>query len=409
MIIKKFTAGTETEAILMAKEELGVDAVVMNVKKNTPKGIYRLFRKPAVEITAALDENIVYQNKREEGIRRNSAFFSEDSTPAATLDVSLEAADKRRAAFENSTAIEQKLNQLQSLLESQMAERTTAASQESEIETAAEKEPEKEDSNMVCMKLIYNQLVANEVNETYVNQIIGEIENKLKKDAGINNILMSIYQKIVLKLGQIKTIEVEEDQTKYIYFIGPTGVGKTTTIAKIASTLKMNQKKKVALMTADTYRIAAVEQLTTYANILDIPLRVVYSADEVKEAMEEMREYDVVLIDTAGRSHKNREQRDDVEGLINAIPPEEREVYLVVSATTKYQDLIKIAESYSEITDYALIFTKLDETSSIGNILNLHMKTGAALSYAAFGQNVPNDISVIDAQNIAKQLLGGNE
>ena len=270
-------------------------------------------------------------------------------------------------------------------------------------------EEDEDDSNIACMQLIYNQMVANEVDEQYANQVIGEIENKLKKNAGVNNILMSMYQKLVLKLGQIKTIELDDNQVKYIFFVGPTGVGKTTTIAKIASMLKMNQKKKVALMTADTYRIAAVEQLTTYANILDIPLRVIYSADEVAEARNQAGDYDVILVDTAGRSHKNREQRDDLEQLLNTVPPEHREVYLVLSATTKYRDLLRITDIYSQITDYSLIFTKLDETGSIGNILNLHMKTGAPLSYATFGQNVPDDISVIDPQNVAKQLLGGSE
>ncbi|MDE7211676.1 MAG: flagellar biosynthesis protein FlhF, partial [Lachnospiraceae bacterium] len=116
-----------------------------------------------------------------------------------------------------------------------------------------------------------------------------------------------------------------------------------------------------------------------------------------------------VLVDTAGRSHKNREQRDDLEEFLKSVPDDEREVYLVLSATTKYCDLIRITDSYLQITDYALIFTKLDETGSVGNILNIHMKTGAPLSYATFGQNVPDDINVIDPQSIAKQLLGGSK
>lgn len=398
MIIKKFTASTETEAIMLAKEELGMDAIVMNIKKNIPKGIYKLFRKPNVEITAAVDENIVYQPKKEETPKRNPNIIYEDETPAAAVELS---------GAGSSTAIEQKLDKLQDMLENQMAERLQRSAPDSEPEKESGGEPK--DSNMACMQLIYNQMVANEVDEQYANQVIGEIEHNLKKDAGVNNILMSMYQKIVLKLGQIRTIEAGKEQAKYIFFVGPTGVGKTTTIAKIASMLKMNKKKKIALMTADTYRIAAVEQLTTYANILDIPLHVIYSADEVKEAREQLKDYDIVLVDTAGRSHKNREQRDDLEQLINSVPKEEREVYLVLSATTKYRDLIKITDSYLQISDYALIFTKLDETGSIGNILNIHMKTGAPLSYATFGQNVPDDISVIDPQSIAKQLLGGSE
>lgn len=397
MIIKKFTAGTETEAIMLAKEELGMEAIVMNIKKNTPKGIYRLFRKPTVEITAALDENIAYSAQKEEAPKRNPNILYDEDEPAATYEPS-----------GNSTAIEQKLDKLQNMLVSQMAEQSKKKEEKQNRE--AEKPDaggDEDDSNIACMQLIYNQMIANEVDEQYANQVIGEIQHKLKKNAGVNYILMSMYQKIVLKLGTIKTMD--DSKKKYKFFIGPTGVGKTTTIAKIASMLKMEQQKKVALMTADTYRIAAVEQLTTYANILDIPLQVIYSADEVQEALEKFKDYDVVLIDTAGRSHKNREQRDDIEQLLKAVPEEEGENYLVLSATTKYRDLLKITEAYSQMTDYALIFTKLDETSCIGNILNIHMKTGAPLSYATFGQNVPDDISVIDPQSIAKQLLGGSE
>ncbi len=404
MIIKKFTAETEMEAILLAKEELGKDATVLNIKKLKPRGIYKLFRKESVEITAAVDETVVYQPKKEETVKkelpkRNPDIIYEDEVPA-----NFEALLAGKLGGD-STAIERRLDELQDLFKNHLSDVGKLEAEKKEDE----KEEEEPDANLACIQMVYNQLVSNEVDEQYANQVIGEIENKLKKDAGINNILMSMYQKIVLKLGQVKTIEVDENQTKYIFFIGPTGVGKTTTIAKIASMFKVDQKKKVALLTADTYRIAAVEQLTTYANILDIPLRVIYSAEEIKEMHSQMQEYDIVLVDTAGRSHKSKEQRDDVEMLINAVPKEEREVYLVLSATTKYRDLTKISDIYSQVTDYNLIFTKLDETCSIGNILNIHMKTGAPLSYATFGQNVPNDISVIDPQNIAKQLLGGSE
>ena len=394
MIIKKFTASTEAEAILLAKKELGMDAIVMNIKKNLPRGIYKLFRKPSVEITAAVDENGKQQKAKEEPVKRNPNIIYEDEVPTSLGG--------------GSTAIEQRLDKLQDILENQITIRTNKLESDGGEEKEAVAE-EDTDSNLACLQLIYNQMIANEVDETYANQMIGEIEHSLKKNTGMNNILTSMYQKIVLKLGQIHAIEAGKTQPKYIFFIGPTGVGKTTTIAKIASMLKMNKKKKIALMTADTYRIAAVEQLTTYANILDIPLHVVYSPEEVKEAKEKLKDYDIVLVDTAGRSYKNREQRDDLERLLNSVPEKEREVFLVLSATTKYYDLLKITDSYLQIVDYALIFTKLDETNCIGNLLNIRMKTGAPLSYATFGQNVPDDISAMDPQNIAKQLLGGSE
>lgn len=399
MIIKKFQANTETEAIMLAKEELGKDAIVMNIKTIAPKGIYKLFRKPLVEITAAVDENINYTNEKPKTTlttafrkQNNPEIIYDDPKPEIKMKMG-------ESILSEPSAIEQRLNNLQSLLEKQINEKDLAEKQD-------DKKPE-ENKSIAFIQLIYNQLVSNEVDEKYANQIVSEIEGTLKKDASMDNILASIYQKIILKLGQPKTIELSENKPKFIFFIGPTGVGKTTTIAKIASKMLVNDKAKVALLTADTYRIAAVEQLRTYANILGIPLKVIYTEDEILQARDEFANFDIIFVDTAGRSHRNKEQRDDIEKLINTIPEENRETYLVLSATTKYCDMIKITETYSDIVKYNLIFTKFDETSNIGNVFNIRMFTNAPISYATTGQNVPDDIIRIDAQNIAKQLLRG--
>ncbi len=400
MIIKKFQARTETEAIIQARDELGKNAVVMNIKTITPRGIYRLFRKPVVEVTAAVDEGKNYSDeKRKEPIKENPQIIYDTSSKPVEIEITQE------EEKQDTSAIETRLNNLQSILEKQLTQNQDGK----EVSKEKEVKETEEQPNLPFLQLLFTQMVTNEVDEQYANQIIGDIEGKLKKDAPVDQVLSSVYQKIILKLGRPMTIEAQEGKRKFIFFIGSTGVGKTTTIAKIASNLKMKQKLKVALVTADTYRIAAVEQLRTYANILDLPLDIIYSEEELQDVIEKFSDYDIVLVDTAGRSHKNREQRDDLERLICKIPEEEREVYLVLSATTKYRDLIRITEVYSEITNYRLIFTKLDETGSIGNIFNIRMLTGAPLSYAAFGQNVPDDIEQINPQSIAKQILGGNE
>lgn len=402
MIIKKFQANTETEAIMLAKEELGKDAIVMNMKTITPKGIYKLFRNPTVEITAALDDsNPSSVEKKEPVIEVTSSTFN--SYVKDNLSDILQE-DKEHSKPVETSAIEKKLNNLQELLEKQLVD--------SRVEQKPEEKADKKENNnknLNLIQLVYNQLLRNEVDEKFVNQILGEIENKYKKDTTLDNILASVYQKIILKLGQPKSIELDENKTKFVFFIGPTGVGKTTTIAKIASTLKLNKKAKVALVTSDTYRIAAVEQLRTYANILSVPMQVIYTPEEMVTAKEDFNDYDVVLVDTAGRSHKSIEQRDDIEKLIHTIDEKSREVYLVMSATTKYADLVRITEAYSEISYYRVIFTKLDETGSIGNILNIRMLTGADLSYTTWGQNVPDDIGKLDTQETAKQLLGGSD
>ncbi|MDO4166454.1 MAG: flagellar biosynthesis protein FlhF [Eubacteriales bacterium] len=420
MVIKKYIATTEEEAIGLAKAELGNDAVIMNVKTMVPKGFYKIFKKPSVEITAAVDENsgdtresVPDFSKLQEVIREQEEYAAPDSKVAKQeakrekllqsdqiLDDTPEQEEQQNPDAEKE-AIEQKLNSLQDLLEKQVLQ----SKEKSEEEPEASQE---DDKIQAYLQLIRDKMIANEVQEQYVDQIIDSIRSGKHKEWTLDNILAGVYQKIILSFGQSHLIDVRTKKTKYIFFVGPTGVGKTTTIAKIASTLKLTKKTKVALITSDTYRIAAVDQLKTYANILGIPLEVVYSADEMEKVMDGLKDYDLVLVDTAGRSHQNQEQIQDIKCLLEQVPKEDKEVYLVLSATTKYKDLVKIAQTYQKITEYYLVFTKLDETDTVGNILNIRMLTGAELAYATWGQNVPDDIGKIDAQKMAKMLLGGN-
>ncbi len=405
MIIKKYEAETETKAIMLANEELGKDAIVLNIKTIKPRGIYRLFRKATVEVTAAVDDNA----KKVESLlaAQKSAGIIESSIEpqGQKVDQDYLRVSKASSAKEEENAIEQRLDNLQELLVKQLSE--TKSSEKKEENDLVEQE--QIDRNQECLAVVLKQLVDNEVDEEFAAQIIQEIKGTLKRETSVDNILTSIYQKIVLKLGEPVLVDLENKEKKFIFFIGPTGVGKTTTIAKMASYLKLKKNLKVALITADTYRIAAVEQLRTYAGILGIPLSVVYTKDELELEKMKYSDYDLVLIDTAGRSHKNLEQKKDLEELVNTVGEEERQVFLVLSATTKYKDLIRIAENYQIYNDYNIIFTKLDETTCLGNILNIRMLTHVPLSYTTWGQNVPDDFGSIDVQSIAKKLLGGNQ
>ncbi len=415
MIIKKFLAKTETEAIEMAKQELGNAAIVMNIKKVRPKGLAKLFIHGKVEVTAALDEAPVQTEKVSE------SAASDVSRPKPSKEPELDVA--KNIGEEDS--LEERLTRLQALLERQMSEKKeeeksgeTIANQEqkteetTEIEEAAPVDEEKEkeiEYAKNCKELIYQQMLANEVDKEIADSIMEEVNRSLPEDALLDQILANIYQKIILMLGQPYLIDAKpKDKTIFIFFLGSTGVGKTTTIAKIASKLKLEEKANIVLLTADTYRIAAVEQLKTYANILSVPLKVIYSPKELEESMDELSQYDICLVDTAGRSHRDKEQMDDIRELMEQIPIAERQIYLVLNAGTKYSDLQEIASTYSSFTDYSIIFTKLDETSSAGAMLNMKMKTKCPLSYVTWGQNVPDDIGEIDPQKVAKQLLGGN-
>ncbi|MBE5949120.1 MAG: flagellar biosynthesis protein FlhF [Lachnospiraceae bacterium] len=421
MIIKKFQGATETEAILAAKEEMGSEAVVMNIKTIKPKGIFSIFRKSVVEVTAALEERDAKPAAKQLNVKQRFAGNRQAGNIGTSINL---VSDEKTDVYTDiekteSTAIEEKLQKLQSMLEKQIVKDKAVADSDkkSVLKDAEMKDASFQDSakakNLSCLKLVYNKLIDNEVAEVFANQIISEVENSLVKEAPLDNVLAAVYQKIVLKLGEPVAIEAEPDKKKIIFLVGPTGVGKTTTIAKLASSLKLNKKAKLALMTSDTYRIAAVEQLRTYANILDVPLSVVYTESEVEETLEKLSDYDIVLVDTAGRSHKDTEQCEEIFRMVEAADPEktgfERDVYLVVSATTKYRDLVKITKAYEALGDYKIIFTKLDETFGYGNIINIAMLTGKSMSYTTFGQNVPDDIDVIDVQEIAKQLLGGGE
>jgi flagellar biosynthesis protein FlhF len=186
-------------------------------------------------------------------------------------------------------------------------------------------------------------------------------------------------------------------------FLGPTGVGKTTTLAKIAANYSLNHKKKIGLITADTYRIAAVEQLKTYAEILNLPVSVIYTPDEIHEAILEHQDKELILIDTAGRSHKNAEQFSELKMLVAAA--EADEVYLVLNSSMGPRACREILNHYSFLKEYKLLFTKLDEALVPGIIINVRYATGRPLSYTTAGQSVPDDIEVANTAQIVKSIF----
>lgn len=408
MIIKKFTGKTEEEAVEAAKKELGGGIVIMNVRSVKKKGLSGLLGAKQVEVTVALEEDRDSLN----GVRR------EPAPAAAQLKEEVKATQTAaKVVSESSQNIEKKLDSLQTLLVNRLrqeegkSEQPTAeeepAGREDGNESEAAEEPMGEQEKFI--RLLYNTMLENEVDEKNANQIIEDLEKNKKPNMPFDYILANVYQKMILKFGRAEGVQPAEKGPKTLFFIGPTGVGKTTTIAKIASYYCVEQKKKVALLTADTYRIAAAEQLRTYANILEVPFRVIYSEEEVKNAIQDFKDYDYIFIDTAGHSHRNDELLEKAGQLLNAAKQvSECQAFLVISATTKYKDLMKIATNYREITDYQLIFTKLDETSALGNLMNLRMFTGVPIAYVTCGQNVPDDIEQFNPQKTVKNLLKKN-
>ena len=465
MTINKYTGKTEEEAMDKVRKELGNAAIIMNVKVIKPKGLSGMFKKSTYEVTAAVEDDgfsreaksfVVPQPEPktrtfeavadDEAITLKNAFsaVNEVLEKQGISNEKLESERQEQPQTKEAMPLEKKVD----LKEEQkpfepLADRVVHASvfeptysrpsaaqpkpvkidtkskvidnvEDNDIQVkGATKKPSIDGDNHVFVKMLYNVLLENEVQEKYINQVLEDMDKVLKTSHSLDNLLSNVYQKMVLKLGTPTRISTSERRPKVVFFIGPTGVGKTTTIAKIASKFKVEEGKKVGLITADTYRMAAANQLQTYANILGVPLNVIYSHEElldtVKKQIRENSELDVILVDTIGFSHKNEEQRQDTKNLISALNGfYDSEVYLVLSATTKQKDLIDIADSYMEFADFNLIFTKLDETRCLGNIFNMKQYTKASLSYITAGQNVPDDIEILNTQKLVKQLLGGN-
>lgn len=400
MKIRRYIGKDAQEAILKVRMDLGNDALILNTRKVRQKGFLKMFSKPLVEILAAVDEYYGPTNKKvaaknEIGFEKKNELktingFGKESIYKSKLDEK----EEKIVLLENKiNGMEAVLNKIYNQIQ-QPAEKT---------ETAQSKEEEKSLSGI--LQLFYNNLVKNEVETDIVQFLIDRVHEKKKENAGVNDTTSILYSLISELLGKPSTIKLREDgKPTVIVLVGPTGVGKTTTLAKIAAHYALDHKKNVGLITADTYRIAAVEQLKTYAEILGMPLKVVYSADEISEALEGYKDKDIVFIDTAGRSYKNKPQFEELKTFVEASCADE--VFLVLSTTTGMKNCREIIENYSFLQDYKLIFTKLDESSSPGVILNSRYRTKKELSFVTMGQSVPDDIEIANVDKITKNLLG---
>jgi flagellar biosynthesis protein FlhF len=400
MIIKKFQGNTKEDALESARKELGDGLVEMNVKTVKNSGVRGWFKKNLVEVTVAKeDENEAKHTVKQELKPEEKPEVKPEFKPEFKIELPRQQ--------ETPKVLEEKLDNLQSLIENQISSQMSMVRQETE-NVQDEQDSEEERARINFLKLLYTKMTDNEIDEKYAHDIIEEIDKNCKPDVTMDFMLSEVYQRMILKLGRPYAMNNEGNAPNIVFFVGPTGVGKTTTIAKIASQYTIEKKKKVALLTADTYRIAAAEQLRTYANILEIPFKVVYTAEEISSTIDDFKDYDYILVDTTGHSPNDETQCENMAELIKSVETEgKKEVFLVLSASTKYRDLINIADTYKGIADYKLIFTKLDETSTLGNIYNIKLYTGASLSYTTSGQNVPDDIDYFDPQSTVKQLLGG--
>lgn len=423
MQVKRYTGETIQDAIFKVKADLGPEAVIIDRRKFKVGGFLGFFAKTKVEILAAVEHKTAadkpeeinpikefiseVKNEKNSAVEKGSRVNLRNEGSAADLD------DYKRA--------ESFFETMQKASYKKAAQKTAKNRNDNKKEIFVEEKQNKKNKNDAKNNLaekikklknsqnsisaadnnIYNYLLAQGVEARFVTKFIKKLEENLEADADLKEKLPEFCRGYFnFKAG----IELDEEQ-KIVSFIGPTGVGKTTTMAKVAAQFSMEENKKVALLTADTYRIAAVEQLQTYSDILDLPFAVSYSGDRLKNLIDKrFSDCDLILIDTPGSSWKDEAQLSRLKSYTESELIDE--CHLVISMNTKSSDLKRIINRFGIFNPDHMLLTKLDETETYGDLINLKENYGLPYSYLSFGQDVPEDIETAGADNIRKYLFG---
>ena len=381
MVIKKYIVNNMNEALVRIRHELGRDAVIISQRKIKKPGIKGIFAAKQIEVTAAV-ENYAKDSKEDkdniedysDSIKDLKRIMNKEieknkniSTPKQENKIVKEEISVTK---ETSNKLETEVDAMKKLLNKV-------------IENTTKEEPKKDE----LLKLL---------EETDIDV---DFYNEFKEKLNDDNIKESLKELIREEL-QISDEELKGN----VVLIGPTGVGKTTTIAKLAGRLSLIEKKKVGLITVDTYRIGAVEQLRTYAEIMNIPFKVVITTKEMEIAVQAMSDCDVVLIDTTGRSSKNSMQLSELRAFVEKAKA--NTISVVISATTKNRDIKTILEGYRELNYDKVIVTKLDETTTYGALYNIQKCATKPLRYITTGQNVPDDIRIPTKEEVLGFIFG---
>ncbi len=258
---------------------------------------------------------------------------------------------------------------------------------------------------------MYLRMVGQELSEELADRIINEVRDELtgselENEQTVRHAVCQRLAEYIPAADQALPERGPGERPLTIALVGPTGVGKTTTVAKLAASFKLRQGKKVGLVTADTYRIAAVDQLRTYANIIGLPLKVVLTPSEMRQAVRSLGDCDVIMIDTAGRSQNDTTRIDELKEFVAAANP--HEVHLVLSSTAGEKVLLREVEAFGEVGVDKVVLTKLDEAVSFGMLVNLARKIGKQFSFFTTGQEVPDHIEIGRSERLAELVIGEN-
>jgi len=368
MKVKKYTAPTMPEAMQQIRKELGKDAIILNSKEIRTGGFLGLFKKKQLEVVAALDPNPI------------------EDKPKPPLPIFETIQPELKLENSSNDAVLTEIKQLKQLFKQQVSSVN--------------------DGYPDVFTRAFEYLISQDVEETIAHKLI---ESTLATFESPDNLTMedisqAISKQITTMLASIP-MSHELSHYKMTYLVGPTGVGKTTTVAKLAAKAMLEDKKDVAFITADTYRIAAIDQLKTYAKILDIPIEVSYSNEDFIKASELFMNRDIIFVDTAGRNFKEDKYIKEIQDKIEDGP--EANIILVLPLTGKRVDLEQITEQFIRMPIQSVLFTKSDETSSYGAMLSIMLKFNLNVCYIANGQDVPDDLFKPSIEAISKYVAGG--
>jgi len=382
MKVKKYIADDFQTAFKLARKEMGPDAIILNSRQVKKGGFFGFFAKSRVEITVALDDDLRLNRDK---LRPVPAVKQEDNTATSNMAATSEK--------EGQLLLEMgKMNNIMSEIKGKMYELDHIKGISTPILP------------------FYQSLVDNHVDKEIALRVASKAESMIPdgkssdyeavKEAGLRAL-----QELVDEVQPI--VSSREGKARVVVMVGPTGVGKTTTIAKLAANLTFTDSRQVALITLDTYRVSAAEQLRTFAEIIGVPIKIVFSPADLQEAIKSYLDKDVIFIDTAGRSPFNQEHMEELRDFLNIARADE--TILVLSVNTASPDIVNIYERFNRVGVDKLIFTKLDETDCYGQIINAIGEIKKPLAYFTTGQNVPDDIEVPDPLKFARMVLGKDE
>ena len=394
MLIKKYIVNNMNEAMVRIRYELGSNAIIISQRKVRKPGIKGLFASKMIEVTAAAENS---EKPQSLNVNKNNALQNKVQEILKNKPVQRKSEVSNIEVPKQRTVIEEKKEA--SAFKKDNIETSELIKEMHDMKNIIEKMARKEDSTNISEseKQIIQLLEDNDFDKDVIQWIAAEYKNKFddSDENYIDNLKSIIHEKI-----DIEDVEINGK----MILVGPTGVGKTTTIAKLAGKLALIDKKKVGLITIDTYRIGAVEQLKTYAEIMNIPFKVVITLKDMDEAMEEFKDCDVILIDTTGRSSKNTMQISELRAFVDKVKTDN--ISLVISSTTKNRDIEPIINGFKSLNYRNVIITKLDETTVYGSIINILFKCHKPVKFFTIGQNVPDDIKLFSKEKIIDLSLG---